>query len=156
MEFHSPVIIVNDITISTEFYINLLDQKIEHDFGKNIIFKSGFSIWEPAPDHVIPKNLKTTAQTNAFELYFEDETIEVVHEKLQAAGVEFLHEIREEHWGQQTIRFFDPDHHLIEVGEPLHIFVKNMFNSGLTTAEISKKSGIALHTVETLLEKFND
>ncbi len=156
MKFHSPVMIVKDIEKSKQFYIDVLEQSIEHDFGKNIIFDSGFAIWEPAPDHVIPKHLQTTATANQFELYFEDENIDRVYAKLQKADVEFLHGIHEEPWGQRTIRFFDPDHHLIEVGEPLHTFVRNMYDSGLSAEAISKKSGISLDTVKILLGEYLD
>ncbi|RKX68718.1 hypothetical protein DRP43_05215, partial [candidate division TA06 bacterium] len=45
---------------------------------------------------------------------------------IKSKNIEFLHEIHEEPWGQRTIRFFDPDNHLIEIGEPLPIFIKNM------------------------------
>lgn len=156
MKFHSAVIIVSNIERSKEFYIDVMEQTIEHDFGKNIIFESGFAIWEPAPDHVIPKNLATSAKANQFELYFEDENIDFVHTKLQNTGVEFLHDIHEEPWGQRTIRFFDPDHHLIEVGEPLHTFVRNMVDNGLTAQEISDKSGISPDTVKILLGEYLD
>ncbi|NCU32068.1 MAG: hypothetical protein EOM23_03850 [Candidatus Moranbacteria bacterium] len=48
--------------------------------------------------------------------------IEEAFEKLKSDGVEFLHKIQEKPWGQKTIRFFDPDRHLIEIGEVLKMF----------------------------------
>ncbi len=59
MKFHSSVIFVNDIEKSKDFYIRLLSQDIEHDFGKNVILKCGFTIWEIQPDHLISKRLNT-------------------------------------------------------------------------------------------------
>ncbi len=151
MHFHSPVIFVSDIKRSKTFYCEILGQKTEHDFGKNLIFKSGLTIWEVSPDHLIGKKLKTKSISNRFELYFETDQIEETFIKLKKENVSFLHELHEEPWGQRTIRFFDPDHHLIEVGEPLEIFVWNMHDSGLTNKQITEKSGIPLNTVNKIL-----
>lgn len=152
MKFHSPVIFVNDIKKSKDFYIRLLDQSIEHDFGKNVILKSGLTLWEISPDHIINKQLNTDNVSNKFELYFESELIEETYEKLNDEGVEFLHGIHEEPWGQRTIRFFDYDNHLIEVGEPMETFVRNMHNKGLSAKQIAEKSGIPIETINGFLE----
>lgn len=152
MKFHSSVIFVNDIEKSKDFYIRLLHQEIEHDFGKNVILKGGITIWEIQPDHLISKRLETTSISNRFELYFEDELIDEAYNKLNNEQVEFLHEIHEEPWGQRTIRFFDHDKHLVEVGEPLETFVRNMSKKGLSVKQITEKSGIPIETVNRILQ----
>jgi catechol 2,3-dioxygenase-like lactoylglutathione lyase family enzyme len=136
MKFHSSVIFVNDIEKSKDFYVQLLNQEIEHDFGKNVILKSGLTIWEIRPEHIISKALETKGSVNRFELYFETELIEEKHEQIKSKNIDFLHEIHEEPWGQRTIRFFDPDKHLIEIGEPLPTFIKNMNKKGLSVKQI--------------------
>ncbi|MBN2279996.1 MAG: VOC family protein [Candidatus Marinimicrobia bacterium] len=156
MKFHSSVLFVHDIENSKKFYIDLMGQSILHDFGKNIIFKSGLAIWELQPDHIIATKLQPSDHGYPLELYFEDENIDEVLQKLQSHPVRFLHAIQEEPWGQRTIRFFDPDGHLIEVGEPLHIFVENMARQGLIVAEISQRSGIHPDTVQNLLGDCHD
>jgi hypothetical protein len=72
---------------------------------------------------------------------------------LNNAGIKFLHQINEEPWGQRTIRFFDPDGHLIEIGEPMEVFVNNMSQKGLSAVQISEKSGIPVETVLLLIKK---
>ena len=64
------------------------------------------------------------------------------HKLLTEAGVKFLHEINEEEWGQRTIRFFDPDNHLVEIGDTMRTFVLRLFKQGLTTSQISDKRGL--------------
>lgn len=147
MKFHSSVIFVKDIEKSKDFYVRLLNQTIDHDFGKNLILKGGLSIWEIRPEHIIIKRLETKNNSNRFELYFETELIDETYEKLKSEKIEFLHGIREEPWGQRTIRFFDHDKHLVEIAESLETFVKNMNKSGLSPKQIAEKSGIPIKTV---------
>lgn len=75
----STVIFVKDIDISKDFYCRILEQIIDLDFGKNVIFKSGFAIWEIQDKHNIPSTLGLdnvmNSSINRFELYFETENL---------------------------------------------------------------------------------
>lgn len=153
MVFHSTVLFVKDIEVSKKFYIRFLDFSVEHNFGKNVILSNGLTLWETDPEHLINKQLETTNESNRFQLYFEANNIENIADRLKISGIKFLHTLHEEPWGQRTIRFFDPDKHLIEIGEPLDEFVNNMHKKGLTPAQISVKSGIPIETVVGLIWK---
>ena len=153
MVFHSTVLFVKDIESSKEFYTRFLNFSITHDFGKNVILRNGLSLWQIQPDHLINNKLETGNESNSFELYFETENLEAIYDKLKSTGILFLHTIHEESWGQRTIRFFDPDNHLVEIGEPMDIFVNNMHKNGLTPMQISRKSGIPLEKVVGLIWK---
>jgi len=151
MKFHSTVLFVSNIETAKSFYTNFLEFKIEHDFGNNVLLNNGLSLWAVQSGHTISDKLKTKLESNKFELYFESDNIDKIFKKLKDGEVKFLHEIKEEPWGQRTLRFFDPDQHLIEIGEPLEVFVQNMFMKGMTEPQISEKSGIPLNTVKQLL-----
>jgi catechol 2,3-dioxygenase-like lactoylglutathione lyase family enzyme len=153
MKFHSTVIFVKEISRAKDFYTRLLEFSIEHDFGKNVILSNGLTIWEIQESHIISKELHTNNDSTRFELYFESEDLEKVLDILEINGTRFLHRIHEEPWGQRTFRFFDPDNHLIEIGEPLEVFVNNMSRNGLSVKEISEKSGIPADTVNRLIQK---
>ena len=153
MKFHSTVIFVKDIAKAKDFYTRFLKFTIEHDFGKNVILSNGLTLWEIGENHIISRQLETGKPSNRFELYFETEDIDGTFEILNSAGIKFLHQMHEEPWGQRTIRFFDPDDHLIEIGEPLEVFVGNMNQKGLSVIQISKKSGIPVETVILLIKK---
>lgn len=155
MKFHSTVVFVKDIEISKEFYIRFLGFSVIDDFGKNVVLDNGLTLWEIMDDHQINRQLKTKGNSNRFELYFESEDIDDKVKLLEKSGIKFLHTIHEEPWGQRTFRFFDPDNHLIEIGEPLEVFVLNMFKNGLSEKQISEKSGIPLNTVTSLITKLN-
>jgi catechol 2,3-dioxygenase-like lactoylglutathione lyase family enzyme len=152
MKFHSTVIFVKEISRSKDFYTRFLEFSIEHDFGKNVILSNGLTIWEIQDSHIISKELETKDDSNRFELYFESEELEKIVILLEKNRTIFLHKIHEEPWGQKTIRFFDPDNHLIEIGEPLEVFVNNMSREGLSVKEISEKSGIPIDTVINLIK----
>jgi catechol 2,3-dioxygenase-like lactoylglutathione lyase family enzyme len=153
----STALFVKDIGISKDFYIGLLGMEVELDFGKNVIFRNGFAIWEIQKNHIIPANLgmeKLTDQSsNRFELYFETENLTEVFEILKSKNIKFLHEIHEEPWGQQTIRFFDPDNHLIEAGESLRQFVRRFYEQGLTFEQVSKRTSVPVDEVKRLINR---
>ena len=71
----SIALFVENIEVSKDFYVNTLQQQIDLDFGKNVIFKSGFAIWEIRDSHIIPQTLGLDKirdrSVNRFELYFE-------------------------------------------------------------------------------------
>jgi catechol 2,3-dioxygenase-like lactoylglutathione lyase family enzyme len=152
----STALFVKDIRVSRLFYEKLLQLQVELDFGKNIIFKGGLAIWEIQDYHIIPQTLGlkniSDQGVNRFELYFETENLEEIHTKLKEYPVRFLHEIHEEKWGQQTIRFFDPDNHLIEIGESMRQFVTRFFKQGLTPEQISLKTSVPVDEVKRLID----
>ncbi len=157
IKFHSTAAFVKNIEISKNFYTEILEQVIELDFGKNVILKSGITLWEINPDHIIRKKLgldsTVNEKINRFEFYFETEKLDKVFEKLKENGVELLHSLHEEPWGQKTLRFFDPDRHLIEVGETLETFVKRLNREGMTLEQVSEKTSIPLEIVRELLNR---
>jgi len=153
--FHSTTAFVKSIAEAKKFYTEVLGQVISHDFGQNVIFASGITLWEIRPGHIIHRDPGQASlgenRCNRFEFYFETEDIERTYERLKENGVEFLHGLHEEPWGQRTVRFFDPDRHLIEVGETLKTFVGRLAGQGRTAEQIMAKTSIPLETVRQLL-----
>jgi catechol 2,3-dioxygenase-like lactoylglutathione lyase family enzyme len=152
--FHSVVLFVKDIETSKKFYTELLGLEVEYDFGRNIIFKSGLSIWQMPENHIIVSgSSKTTCEKteNSKEVCFETSDINHDLKKLEENDVPFLHGITEESWGQKTIRFYDPDNHLIEIGESFETFIKRMYDSGMTIHAIHKKSSVPEKVIQTII-----
>jgi catechol 2,3-dioxygenase-like lactoylglutathione lyase family enzyme len=153
LTFYAPVIFVKNIQISKKFYVELLGQEIEHDFGKNIVFKSRISLWEIVAQHEIEQIKGNSLQGNTFELYFETDDIEELLSRMKMKGVSLLHDIKTEPWGQMTFRFFDPDHHLVEIGESLPTFVNRIYNEGGSVGSVVKQTGIAEELVRKIVNK---
>jgi catechol 2,3-dioxygenase-like lactoylglutathione lyase family enzyme len=156
----SIVLFVKDIKTSKDFYSGLLGLQIDLDFGKNVTFKSGLTTWEIQDTHIIPATLGldkiSDPKVNRFELYFETENLSEVFESLKKNNVGFLHEIHEEPWGQHTIRFFDPDNHLIEIGESMKQFVCRFYKQGLTIEQVSKRTSVPITTVRQLIKNYDE
>jgi len=153
-QYHSAVIFVRDIAASKRFYVDVLGMEIDLDFGTNVGLKGGLTLWQIDPAHIIARRLGAEViggKTNRFELYFETEDLAAAYERVKAGGAEFLHETHEEPWGQRTIRFFDPDRHLIEIGELLEAFIKRLHAGNLTPEQVSQKSSVPLAKVKEIL-----
>ena len=44
MKFICPLIVVNNMEVSRNFYEKVLSQKVQYDFGENVSFEGGFAI----------------------------------------------------------------------------------------------------------------
>jgi catechol 2,3-dioxygenase-like lactoylglutathione lyase family enzyme len=157
-QYHSAVVFVRDIAAAKCFYIDLLEMEIDLDFGTNVGLKGGLTLWQIDPNHIILRRLGSDSigdqRINRFELYFETEDLDAAYERVKTSGAEFLHEIHEEPWGQRTMRFFDPDRHLIEIGELLETFIKRLHGENMTPEQVAQKSSVPLSKVrEILVEK---
>ena len=142
VRFYSPVIFVHEIERSKKFYTEILDEEIEHDFGNNILFKSHLSLWKIMPDHEIAVSENKAKEGSRFELYFETEDIQKSAKKIKANNIPLLHDIKTESWGQMTIRFFDPDHHLLEIGESFNTFITRIYKETGSIFETAQKTGV--------------
>ena len=132
MRFICPLIVVNNIEISRSFYEQVLNQKVQYDFGENVSFESGFAIHLKSHfSDLINKNENDIIQkSNNFELYFEEEDLDSFLQKLKDIDpVEYVHVLKEQPWGQRVIRFYDPDMHIVEVGEPMESVAKRLLST---------------------------
>ena len=156
MENNSPryrntVLFVKDIYTSKTFYIGKLHQEIDFDFDKTVGFKSGLALWQIADDHPV-KTSGNPQQSAGFELYFETEDLDRDHETLINSGVKLFHDVIEESWGQRTFRFYDPDGHLIELGESLPTFINRMAQT-MSTEEIHQKTSVPVKDILKLTKQ---
>lgn len=155
LNYSGIALFVQDIEIAKFFYSKTLNIPIELDLGKNVIFKGGITVWEISHQHAIPLLLGSEKiadhGSNRFELYFETDNLEEIESNLKNKGTRFLHEIHQESWGQQTIRFFDPDNHLIEIGESMKIFVSRFYQKGMSIEEVSARTSVPVEEVKRLI-----
>lgn len=151
MTFKGTLISVRDMKKSKRFYRDLLGLDVTGDFGANVSLDSGIYLqteetWKSfigASDIGLPDN--------ACELYFETEDIDSFAKRLEKADVPLLHGLLTHPWGQRVIRFYDPDGHIIEVGEKLESVVLGYLRSGLSPEETAQKMDVPLSFVMSSL-----
>lgn len=154
IQYQSSVMFVKDIAASRNFYETLLGQEVEVDFGPNVGFKGGFAIWqvEHATEMIFaePPNENSPLGRKNFEIYFEAPDVESVWQQLIAADVVPVHSQREQPWGQRVFRVYDPDGHIVEVGEPMNVVVRRFLDEGLSFETVAEKTFMPLEIVKQM------
>ncbi len=153
ISYSSAVLVTGHFDLMRRFYENVLGQKVLYDFGSCVQFECGLTVWRPVEGHPVIKALANTDGTEnaALELCFETEDFDAQAARVTAAGVMLAHGVIEESWGQRTLRFFDPDGNLVELGESMPAFCKRLHFCGMTVQEVAKKTGIDQNTVKLFL-----
>lgn len=153
LQFSSTVIICKDFEKMTAFYKDLLQQEVEVDFGNCIGFKSKISLWKLSDEYPIAQKLGYSFSekgNNNLEICFETENFEEIVAMLERQDINFLHRAEEESWGQKTLRLFDPENNLIEIGESIPCFVKRFYNDGMSLEEVAKRTSVPLEYVKLI------
>ena len=156
LKFNTSLIVVADIARSRQFYEDLLGQEVKFDFGENVTFKGDFSIHlEPHFQGLLgnPADFPVSHKANNAELYFETEDIEVYAVKLNEAGVTWVHTMRPQPWGQRVMRCYDPDGHIIEIGETMEAVVWRFHQQGLSLEDVAAKSSMPAAFVEQVIRQ---
>lgn len=156
LKFHSSVIFCNNLKEQRDFYEKFLNQKLEQDLGGCLVFNNGFTLWQLDQSYPISRELGYTYEpigNRNLELCFETETFEDAVEHVLMSDLRILHNVAEEEWGQYTIRFYDPEGNLVEIGETLGCMVRRMSEDGKTGEEIAALTGLPLNFIEHTLSK---
>lgn len=158
MKLQCPMLVVSDLAASRAFYETLLGQKVILDFGANITFNGGFALQTEEswlqfigkPSSVLKK------KPHDMELYFETESFDSFLQQLGTQTVELVHLVQDMPWGQRLIRFYDPDGHIIEVGESMQTVICRFLRQGMSAEEVAQKSQHPIEFVrqcESLLDQ---
>jgi catechol 2,3-dioxygenase-like lactoylglutathione lyase family enzyme len=155
VKYHSALITVKDIALSRAFYEKILNQKVEFDFGENISFHGGFAIHDIKHFSSLlfqkpPKKGAIKTDQTDFELYFETDELDELLARVLQSGAELVHPLIEQPWGQRAFRFYDPDRHIIEIGEPMSSVVNRLAATGMPEEKIAQKTGMPLVEVQRL------
>lgn len=152
MKYVCTVISVADIGAARKFYEELFGLEVYQDYGKNIAFSCGLALQQDFDWLVgLPKE-KVLKKSNNAEAVFEEQDFDGFLNKLKAyPDIKYLGEVVEHSWGQRVIRFYDPDGHLIEVGEDMKMVVRRFLNTGMTMEEVSERMDISAGDLEKLL-----
>jgi catechol 2,3-dioxygenase-like lactoylglutathione lyase family enzyme len=154
MKYQGVCIAVKDVNLAKKFYEDVFGLEVFQDNGINISF-GALSLQQDFDWLVnIPKD-KIISESHNMELYFEEDDVDAFTAKLnQRNDIRYLtNGVEEARWGQRSVRFYDLDGHIIEVGENMQMVVKRFLNSGMTMEETSKRMDTSVSDLKKLLNK---
>jgi catechol 2,3-dioxygenase-like lactoylglutathione lyase family enzyme len=151
MKYVCPLIVVENIARSKEFYGQLLGQEIKNDYGENVVFEGDFSIHRKEHYVSLLNGRAITSGGNNFELYFEHDDLEAIQAELKAASVKFIHEIQTQPWQQKALRIYDPDMNIIEIGESMMHVCKRLRKEGKSIEEIKDMTSLSIPFISKAL-----
>jgi catechol 2,3-dioxygenase-like lactoylglutathione lyase family enzyme len=157
MKFICSLIVVEDIARSRKLYETLLHQKVISDFGEyNVAFEGGLAFYKKELYQSLIGEKTIQAQSNNFELYFEEDDLSAVEDEITQNGFEFIHHIKEEPWKQQVFRFYDDDHHIVVIAESMPKVCYRLLGEGKNITEISQMTGMAADEVLQQINSYHD
>lgn len=146
MKFMAPLIAVKDVEVSKAFYEKVLGQSVKLDLGWNVTLSGGLALQMNFDQLVGASGFDIKYNTNDHELYFEEDDYESFEVHMQGFDdISYVHKAKEYPWGQRVTRFYDPDGHIIEVGESMESVFKRFYSQGLSIEAVAEKT---MHPVE--------
>lgn len=147
MNYMSALLAVGDIAASKRFYHDVMGMDVISDFGANITLTGGISLQTLETWEEFIGGKSVVLRNNAVELYFEETDIDAFLKRLRSFDIEYVHDVKEHGWGQRVVRFYDPDGHIIEVGEAMETVVKRFRDSGMTDGQVAERMDVPLEYV---------
>ena len=148
MKLKNPLLVVSDIDQSAAFYKKVLGLRIIMDFGANKTLTGGLVLQTLETYREFIGTDKISFGGNDTEIYFEEDEFDQFAERLEECGVEYVHPVKEHSWGQRAVRIYDPDMHIIEIGENMISVVKRFLDSGMSAEETAVRMDVSLEYIK--------
>jgi catechol 2,3-dioxygenase-like lactoylglutathione lyase family enzyme len=153
-KYHSAVIFVDDMQAARRFYEGILGQVVQTDHGGYVTY-AGFALWssEKAGEAIFERRIPRGERGSGdMELYFETDDIDGSYESVLASGAGIIHAVRQEPWGQKTFRCYDPEGHIVEVGEPMRQVVQRMAAAGYPLEKVAEQTTLPMELILQIIE----
>ena len=150
-----PLFVVRDMERALAFYRDVLGLEVVHDFGANVVLTGGLAL----------QTLETWAEFldkpaedirfggNDAEMYYIADNFDTILSILKDyPQIELVCPPVEHRWGQRAVRLYDPDGHIIEIGESLNKVAKRFRDSGLNEEGVARRMDISLEYARELLK----
>ena len=136
---------------SLAFYETVLDLRVVLDFGANKTLTGGLCLQTLDTWRSFLGTDQVAFGGNDAEIYFEEDRFDAFAERLSTLPIQYVHPVKEHRWGQRVVRFYDPDRHIIEVGENLAAVCRRFLDSGLTPEQTAERMDVSLEYVRECL-----
>lgn len=155
MQHTVTLLAVRDIEASKRFYCELLGLEITCDFGANVTLSHRIALQtiESWQGFIHRSREEIRLSHNASELCFEEQDLDAFMQKLDAwPEIVYLHPLKEHSWGQRVLRFYDPDGHIIEVGEDMSMVVRRFIAQGMSPEETALRMDVPVGYIYSCLQ----
>ena len=150
MKYQSTLLAVTNMERSKAFYCDLLGREVVADFDANVTLSGGTTLQTMDTWKEFLNTQKVALPNNAGELYFVTEDMDAFLPHLERWQVQYVHRLKEHSWGQRVVRFYDPDGHIIEVGEGLEQVAKRFLSQGMTLEQVAQRMDVPMSFLQTL------
>lgn len=148
MKFKNPLLVVSDMDISVKFYKEVLGLRKIMDLGANVTLTGGVCLQTKETWIEFIENDSLFFGGKSSEIYFEEDDFDGFANKLKKLDINYVHPVKEHSWGQRVVRFYDPDRHIIEVGENIKCVCKRFLDSGMTPEQTAERMDVPLKFVK--------
>lgn len=155
MKMQNILFAVGNLEKSLDFYRQVLGLEIANNFGANVVLTGGLSLqtldtWAAFLGKT-PGDIRFGGDDA--EIYFETEDFDAFLKTLEEfPEVELVRPPLEHGWGQRVVRLYDPDHHIIEVGESMARVCCRFLDSGLNEEGIARRMDVSVEYVREQLK----
>lgn len=157
MRFSGMLLVVADMEVSRRFYQEVLRQDIMMDLETYVDFGGFCLMTQPQWEEFQDKPLDFHYRNNVCQLAFEEEDLDGFLEHFNSfPGIEILGAVREYEWGQRSFRFYDPDRHIVEVGEDMGAVIKRFLRGGMTVEQAQEKTMFPIEFVRQCFSELGE
>ena len=146
MKQQGILLVVRNIERSKAFYTEVLDLRVKEDLGAHVVLSEGIFLqtidtWKV---FVGCKEEEICFRDRSAEVYFEEDDMDAFLDKLAVReDIAYVHPPMTHSWGQRVVRIYDPDGHIIEIGENIVRVVKRFMAEGLSVAETARRMDVS-------------
>ncbi len=146
------MLVVTDMDKTIAFYKNVLGLQVAMDFGANKVLTGGLALQTLDTYREFIGTDDISFGGNHFEIYFEEYEFDKFANNLRNCNIQYVHPVKEHAWGQRVVRFYDPDRHIIEVGENMKAVCKRFIDSGMTPEQTAERMDVPIEYVYAYIE----
>lgn len=148
MKLKNFMLVITDMEKSVKFYKRILGLHVIMDFGANKTLTGGLTLQtiETYRNFIGTDNISFGG--NNSEIYFEEDNFDSFISNLKLYEIEYVHPVIEHSWGQRVVRFYDPDKHIVEVGENLKTVCRRFLNDGMTPEQVAERMDVPMKFIK--------
>lgn len=154
MQYQGTLLAVRDMTAAKQFYQTVFGLHVQADFGANVMLEGGIYLqtMDTWPNMLGKAPHEVVLRSHWGELYFEEEEIEAFVQRLRTLPeIQYVHPLREHSWGQRVVRVYDPDGHIVEVGESLRAVARRFAGMEMSAEQIANRMDVPVDFLKSLL-----